>query len=104
MSKYDVIVFGIQVLQDIVFYENHHNFLRCIVIITRNLTLAQSTTLLLTHKPFTSLSGKAMNKFLNENWENLSVELQQPMEEALRDFLKPLADHALATLNADDIL
>nr|XP_004923017.2 uncharacterized protein LOC101744925 [Bombyx mori] len=48
--------------------------------------------------------SKAMNKFLNENWKKLSEELQVPMEEALRDFLKPLADHAFATLNADDIL
>ncbi|XP_052737320.1 protein takeout-like [Bicyclus anynana] len=48
--------------------------------------------------------GNAMNKFLNENWENLVSELQTPMEEALRDFLKPLADHAFGTLDADDIL
>lgn len=45
-----------------------------------------------------------MNQFLNENWQYLSKELQAPMEAALRDFLKPLADHAFATLNADDIL
>lgn len=45
-----------------------------------------------------------MNNFLNENWKNLSEELQVPMEAALRDFLKPLADHAFATLNADDVL
>ncbi|KAL0895435.1 hypothetical protein ABMA27_011557 [Loxostege sticticalis] len=48
--------------------------------------------------------GNAMNKFLNENWQKLAGELQAPMEEALHDFLKPLADHAFATLNADDIL
>ncbi|XP_041973777.1 uncharacterized protein LOC121729363 [Aricia agestis] len=48
--------------------------------------------------------GSMMNKFLNDNWKELSGELQGPMEEALRDFLKPLADHAFASLNADDIL
>ncbi|XP_068629131.1 protein takeout-like [Battus philenor] len=47
--------------------------------------------------------GNTMNMFLNENWEKLAKELQEPMEEALRDFLKPLADHAFSTLNADDI-
>lgn len=45
-----------------------------------------------------------MNRFLNDNWENLAEELQAPIEEALRDFLKPLANHAFATMNADDIL
>lgn len=45
-----------------------------------------------------------MNRFLNENWQKLAEELQTPMEEALRDFLKPLGDHAFATLDADDIL
>lgn len=45
-----------------------------------------------------------MNQFLNDNWQQLSKELQAPLEAALRDFLKPLADHAFATLNADDIL
>lgn len=49
-------------------------------------------------------SGNAMNRFLNENWQKLAEELQTPMEDALRDFLKPLADHAFATLNAEDIL
>ncbi|XP_026323307.1 protein takeout-like [Hyposmocoma kahamanoa] len=48
--------------------------------------------------------GNAMNRFLNENWQKLAEELQTPMEEALRDFLKPLGDHAFATLDADDIL
>ncbi|XP_063829428.1 uncharacterized protein LOC135078799 [Ostrinia nubilalis] len=48
--------------------------------------------------------GNSMNKFLNENWQKLAGELQAPMEEALHDFLRPLADHAFATLNADDIL
>ncbi|XP_064076889.1 protein takeout-like [Vanessa tameamea] len=48
--------------------------------------------------------GNAMNKFLNENWEKLSKELQSPMEDALKDFFKPLADHVLSTLDADDIL
>ncbi|XP_064292017.1 uncharacterized protein LOC128669715 [Plodia interpunctella] len=48
--------------------------------------------------------GNTMNSFLNENWQKLAEELKAPMEEALRDFLKPLADHAFATLNADDIL
>ncbi|XP_052753674.1 uncharacterized protein LOC113517177 [Galleria mellonella] len=48
--------------------------------------------------------GKTMNMFLNDNWEKLADELKAPMEEALRDFLKPLADHAFGTLNADDIL
>ncbi|XP_075990709.1 uncharacterized protein LOC142986231 [Anticarsia gemmatalis] len=48
--------------------------------------------------------SNAMNQFLNENWQKLAEELQTPMEEALRDFLKPLADHAFGTLNADDIL
>lgn len=51
-----------------------------------------------------SFAGKTMNKFLNENWEKLLTEFQSPMEDALRDFLKPLADHAFGTLNADDIL
>lgn len=45
-----------------------------------------------------------MNKFLNENWEKLSNELQAPMEKALQDVLKPLADHAFSILDADDIL
>lgn len=45
-----------------------------------------------------------MNKFLNENWQKLTEELQAPLEVALKDFLKPLADHSFATLNADDIL
>ncbi|KAJ0181378.1 hypothetical protein K1T71_003463 [Dendrolimus kikuchii] len=48
--------------------------------------------------------GHAMNKFLNENWQKLAQELQVPMEEALREFFKPLADHAFGTLKADDIL
>ncbi|CAH0406146.1 unnamed protein product [Chilo suppressalis] len=48
--------------------------------------------------------GVAMNKYLNENWQKLADELQTPMEDALHDFLKPLADHAFATLDADDIL
>ncbi|CAB3220999.1 unnamed protein product [Arctia plantaginis] len=48
--------------------------------------------------------SNTMNKFLNENWQSLAEELQAPMEEALKDFLKPLADHAFGTLNADDIL
>ncbi|XP_045450186.1 uncharacterized protein LOC123658936 [Melitaea cinxia] len=48
--------------------------------------------------------GNAMNKFLNENWEKLSNELQAPMEKALQDVLKPLADHAFGILDADDIL
>ncbi|CAG5036393.1 unnamed protein product [Parnassius apollo] len=48
--------------------------------------------------------GNAMNMLLNENWQKLAKELQGPMEEALRDFLKPLADHAFGTLDADDIL
>ncbi|XP_048006499.1 uncharacterized protein LOC125241860 [Leguminivora glycinivorella] len=48
--------------------------------------------------------GKAMNKFLNENWQKLGEELQTPLEEALRDFLKPLADHAFGLLCADDVL
>ncbi|XP_060809378.1 protein takeout-like [Amyelois transitella] len=48
--------------------------------------------------------GNTMNAFLNENWQKLAEELKTPMEEALRDFFKPLADHAFATLNADDIL
>ncbi|XP_059049445.1 uncharacterized protein LOC131844548 [Achroia grisella] len=48
--------------------------------------------------------GNTMNMFLNENWEKLAEELKGPMEEALRDFLKPLADHAFSTLNAEDIL
>ncbi|KAM3958257.1 protein takeout-like [Aphomia sociella] len=48
--------------------------------------------------------GDTMNTFLNDNWEKLAEELKGPMEEALRDFLKPLADHAFSTLNADDIL
>ncbi|XP_049888080.1 protein takeout-like [Pectinophora gossypiella] len=48
--------------------------------------------------------GKVMNNFLNENWQTLAEELQAPIEQALRDFFKPLADHAFATLNADDIL
>ncbi|CAG9107138.1 unnamed protein product [Plutella xylostella] len=48
--------------------------------------------------------GRAMNKFLNENWQKLTEELQAPLEVALKDFLKPLADHSFATLNADDIL
>ncbi|XP_014354708.2 protein takeout [Papilio machaon] len=47
--------------------------------------------------------GNTMNTFLNENWQKLAKEFQEPMEEALRDFLKPLADHAFGTLNADDI-
>lgn len=45
-----------------------------------------------------------MNKFLNENWEKLSNELQAPMEKALQDVLKPLADHAFSILDADDVL
>ncbi|CAK1548674.1 unnamed protein product [Leptosia nina] len=48
--------------------------------------------------------GDMINKFLSENWQSLSGELQVPIEEALRDFLKPLADHAFAALSADDIL
>lgn len=48
--------------------------------------------------------GNAMNKFLNENWEKLSNELQAPMEKALQDVLKPLADHAFSILDADDVL
>ncbi|XP_063634652.1 uncharacterized protein LOC134805267 [Cydia splendana] len=48
--------------------------------------------------------GNAMNKFLNENWQKLAEELQAPLEEALRDFLKPLADHAFGMLRADDVL
>lgn len=48
--------------------------------------------------------GRALNKFLNENWEQLSQEFQVPIEKALRDFFKPLADHSFGTLNADDIL
>uniref|UniRef100_A0A2H1VVY7 SFRICE_007389 n=1 Tax=Spodoptera frugiperda TaxID=7108 RepID=A0A2H1VVY7_SPOFR len=46
----------------------------------------------------------SLNQFLNDNWQKLIEELQTPMEVALRDFLKPLADHTFATLNADDIL
>lgn len=45
-----------------------------------------------------------MNKFLNENWQKLADELQAPLEEALREFLKPLADHAFGMLRADDVL
>ncbi|XP_063891052.1 circadian clock-controlled protein daywake [Helicoverpa armigera] len=48
--------------------------------------------------------SNTMNQFLNDNWQKLLEELQTPMEDALRDFLKPLADHAFSTLNADDIL
>ncbi|CAH3980348.1 unnamed protein product [Pieris brassicae] len=47
--------------------------------------------------------SKTMNNFLNENWQSMSGELQAPIEEALRDFLKPLADHAFSTLYANDI-
>lgn len=45
-----------------------------------------------------------MNKFLNDNWQQLSEEMHGPMEEALRDVLKPLADHAFGTLDADEFL
>ncbi|KAJ8733810.1 hypothetical protein PYW07_014361 [Mythimna separata] len=48
--------------------------------------------------------SNTLNQFLNENWQKLIEELQVPLEDALRDFLKPLADHAFSTLNADDIL
>ncbi|XP_050665902.1 uncharacterized protein LOC126966070 [Leptidea sinapis] len=48
--------------------------------------------------------GNAMNKFFNDNWEPISEELREPMEEALRDFLRPLADHTFGILDADDIL
>ncbi|KAJ2943929.1 hypothetical protein O0L34_g8250 [Tuta absoluta] len=47
--------------------------------------------------------SKSMNNFLNENWQMMAEELQGPIEDALRDFFKPLADHSFATLNADDI-
>ncbi|KAI5642352.1 hypothetical protein NE865_05714 [Phthorimaea operculella] len=47
--------------------------------------------------------SKSMNSFLNENWQMMAEELQGPIEDALRDFFKPLADHSFATLNADDI-
>ncbi|VVC90728.1 unnamed protein product [Leptidea sinapis] len=48
--------------------------------------------------------GNAMNKFFNDNWEPISEELREPMEEALKDFLRPLADHTFGILDADDIL
>ncbi|XP_072936194.1 uncharacterized protein [Epargyreus clarus] len=48
--------------------------------------------------------NNTINKFLNDNWQKLIDELQSPIEIALREFLKPLADHAFATLDADDIL
>ncbi|CAF4830418.1 unnamed protein product [Pieris macdunnoughi] len=47
--------------------------------------------------------SKTMNNFVNENWQSMSGDFQAPIEEALRDFLKPLADHAFATLYANDI-
>lgn len=45
-----------------------------------------------------------MNKFLNQNWHKVAEELQGPLERSLRDFFKPLADHAFSTLDANDIL
>ncbi|KOB66671.1 Takeout, partial [Operophtera brumata] len=44
------------------------------------------------------------NLFGGDGDLEFTKELQVPMEEALRDFLKPLADHAFATLDADDVL